>query len=155
MALDVPVPDPPSLSGTQPLGEYEAIGSPADDPSADVRREAIADALAGGAWAAAFDEWTAETDISTAEFELLVRLGLFDAFDFFWDPATDDVGYRAPDLPDEARREFPGREADDVEDELDTLGRIVSEVLENAYLHSEGETFGFADEANYEFRDED
>lgn len=158
IGLDVPVPDPPSLSGPQTRGDYEAIGDPADDPGDDYRREEIADVLADGAWADAFDEWASETDLSPAEFELVDRLGLFEAFEFYWDPATDDVGYRAPGLPEDARADVPATQADGVEGKLDSLGRVVSETLENDYLRRDEDTFGFfADEEptdEYEFRDE-
>ena len=71
MSLDVPVPDPPSLSGPQTQGDYEAVGDGPDDADDDYRREAVADALAEGAWADAFDEWADETEIAAAEFELI------------------------------------------------------------------------------------
>lgn len=159
MGLDVPVPDPPTLSGPQSRGDYESIGTPADDPGDDYRREEIADVLEDGAWADAFEKWADETDLSAAEFELVARTGLVDEFDFFWDPATDDVGYRAPTLRDADRADMPTTEADDVDDELDALGRVVSETLENDYLLRDDEDFGFfADDEptdEYEFRDKD
>lgn len=159
MTLDVEVPDPPSLRGPQSREDYEAIAEPDDDPGDDYRREELETFLRDGAWADAFEEWSNGTAISEEEFGTVVRLDLIDEFDFYWDPAADEVGYRAPEISDEARREFERDEVDLVEDELDALGRVVSEMLENDYLLRDDETFGFfADDEpgdEYEFRDEE
>jgi hypothetical protein len=158
MTLDVPIPDPPSLSGPQSRDDYDAVGNPEEDTGDDYRRDAIADALEEGAWADGFDEWADETDLTETTFETVQRHELVDDFDFYWDPATEDVGYRAPDLPADARGDLNSTAADDVDAELDTLGRIVSEYLENDYLRRDEDTYGFfADEEDtdeYEFRDE-
>ncbi|MFB6080845.1 MAG: hypothetical protein ABEJ81_07600 [Haloferacaceae archaeon] len=148
MGLDVEVPDPPSLRGPQTRGAYEAIAGPDEDEEVDddYRREELATVLDEGAWADAFEEWAAYTDLTDAEFEAAVRRDVIDGFDFYWDPGTDEVGYRAPDLPEEVRAAV-GEDAETIETELDALGRVVSEVLENDYLRRDDETFGlFADE---------
>lgn len=143
MPLDVEVPDPPSLHGPQPRGDYEAIAEPADGSADDYRREELETFLRDGAWADAFAEWAEHTFVSVEEFETVRRFGLLDRFDFYWDPATDEVGYRAPVLPEEARAAFEDDDADAIDAELDSLGRVVSEVLESDYLLRDEETFGF------------
>ena len=146
MTLDVQPPDPPSLTGKQARTTDEATDA-SEAAGEDYRREEIAAALAEGAWVEGFEEWTAGTDIAESEFDLLVRHGVFDQFDVYWDPNGDEVDYRAPTLADDAR-EALGPGADDVESELDTLGRVVAETLENEYLVRDGAEFGFfADEA--------
>ncbi|WP_254273337.1 hypothetical protein [Haloarcula marina] len=146
MALDVPVPDPPSLRGPQPRGEYESIDVPATEPDDDYRREEIAEVLASGAWADGFEEWTTGTGLTDADFAVVLDHGLVEEFDFYWEPATDDVGYRAPTLPDAARADLTTSDVDEIESELDSLGRVVSETLENDYLQRDDETFGFFDD---------
>ena len=159
MPLDVPVPDPPSLHGPQPRGDYEAIDNPVEHPEDDYRREELEEFLASGAWSDAFEEWAGGTSLTAADFELVSEYGLVEDFDFYWDPQTDQVGYRAPTLPDEARDDLTISAADEVDAELDTLGRVVSEMLENDYLLRDDETFGFFadDEADrsYESRQDE
>ncbi|MFC7096677.1 hypothetical protein [Halobaculum marinum] len=139
MALDVDVPDPPSLHGPQPRGDYESLGTQDPDIEDDYRREAVRTALRAGAWRDAFDEWAEHTFLSVEEFETTRELGLFEAFDFYWDPAADDVGYRAPSVPDDQRDRFPDGGANGVDEELDALGRTVSEVLEVDYFDGEND----------------
>ena len=130
MTLDVEMPDAPSLRGPQSRGEYAAIDMTDQDLEDDHRREEIADVLREGAWRDAFAEWAAHTLLSEAEFETVVELELFEGFDFYWDPTTDEVGYRAPTVPDADRDAF--EDVQGVDEALDSLGRILSEVLENA-----------------------
>lgn len=146
MALDVPVPDPPSLHGPQPRGEYSAIDTPVEEPEDDYRRDEVAEILEAGAWNDAFEEWTAQTGLVRSDFDLVVEHDLIDEFDFYWDPATDEVGYRAPTLPADLSADLTVGDVDEIESELDLLGRVVSEVLENDYLLRDEETFGFFDD---------
>lgn len=147
MTLDVEPPEPPSLRDPQDRGDYEAIDMRDQQPTDDYRRETIAGFLAEGAWRDAFDEWAEHTYLTDAEFAIVLDLELIDGYDFYWDPASDDVGYRSPTLPEDVLDEYGSLEAADVEaidGELDALGRVVSEVLENDYvLRDEGEAFGF------------
>lgn len=158
MALEVPAPDPPSLHGPQPRGEYEAIDNPVAEPGDDYRREELEAILADGAWADAFDEWAAGAGLSVDAYEVLVEHDAFEDLDFYWDATTDEVGYVTPSLSDDVRDRVSG-EVDDVEDELDDLARVVSETLENDYLLRDEETYGFfADDEpgdEYGHRDED
>jgi hypothetical protein len=146
MSLDVPVPDPPSLHGPQPRSEYSAIDAPAEEPEDDYRREEVAEILEAGAWHDAFEEWTTQTGLLVADFELVTEHELVDEFDFYWDPTTDEVGYQAPTLPEAVRRDLEVGDVDEIELELDSLGRMVSEMLENDYLLRDDESFGFFDD---------
>lgn len=167
MSLDDEIPDPPSLSGPQTRGQYESIALDEDDRIGDdYRREELEDILQDDAWADAFGEWAATTGLTTDDLAFVTELGLIDRFDFYWDPRTDDVGYVAPTVPDDARRSIDGedahrsidaRDADDIEAELDDLGRVVTEVLENDYLLRDGDEEGygfFADDAGVDPSDE-
>jgi hypothetical protein len=51
------------------------------------------------------------------------------------------VGYRAPTLSDDERGTFD--DPNGIEAELDSLGRVVSETLENDYLLRDEDEFGF------------
>lgn len=156
MALDVTVPDPPSLSGPQPRDEYEAIDTPEEEPDDDYRRAEIAGILAEDAWYDAFEEWAAQTSLGESDFDVLVEYDLVEALDFYWDPASDQVGFRSPTLSDAIRRRLDYDDAAEIESELDSLGRIVSETLENDYLVRDEETFGFfADQDSEETFDYD
>lgn len=156
MPLDVSTPDPPSLHGPQSRGDYEAIDDDLVEDSDDYRREELEDILAEGAWRDAFDEWSNQTALTPAEFEAVERLGLVDAFDFYWAPASDEVGYRAPSLPDDAAEEFDLDDPGGIDMALDTLGRIVSETLENDYLLRDEDEFGFfGDDEDVAYEDRD
>ena len=159
MSLDVPVPEAPSLHGPQPRGEYEAIDNPVDAPGDDYRREELETILESGAWDDAFDEWAAGTMLTPDDFEVVVDYDLIDKFDFYWDATTDEVGYRSPTLPDAAREDLSRGDAGDIDSELDTLGRVVSEMLENDYLLRDDEDYGFfpdeESEDSYESRQQE
>lgn len=141
MALDVEVPDPPPLRGPQSRGEYEAIGAADEEATDDYRREELAAVLREGAWRDAFEEWAEHTYLTEEEFRTVAELGLVERFDLRWEPATDDVGYRAPTLAGEEREAF--EDPSGVEEELDSLGRVLSETLENDYLLRDDDEFGF------------
>jgi len=61
--------------------------------------------------------------------------------------AGDDVGYLAPAVPDERSAPDDDRldrnDVADIEEALDELGRTVSEVLENDYIHRDEDEFGY------------
>ena len=145
MSLDVEIPDAPPLHGPQSRGEYAAIDTTDEEPGDDHRREEVATALEEGAWHDAFEEWAEHTYLSESEFETAAGLGLFGRFDFYWDPSADDVGYRAPTVASDERGAFD--DVQGVDNALDSLGRVVSETLENDYLVRGADDFGFfADE---------
>ncbi|PSP63062.1 hypothetical protein BRC76_03730 [Halobacteriales archaeon QH_8_67_36] len=141
MALDVQPPDPPSQTDEQARTTDEVTDA-SEAADEDYRRDEIEAVLADGAWVEGFEEWTAGTDLVESEFDLLVRHGVFDQFDFHWDPSGDQVDYHAP-TPSDDVREALGPAADDVESELDALGRVIAETLENEYLVRDGEEFRF------------
>lgn len=146
MTLDVEPPDPPELRGPEGRGDYDAVDE-IEGASDDPRREALAEFLHDGAWVEAFDRWRESADLTQAEWDLVIDHDLVERFDFYWNPRAEDVGYLAPDLPDELTTyERGGAEDVDeqaIEEELDDLGRTVSEVLENRYVDRTGEEFGF------------
>jgi len=143
MVLDMQPPDPPTLTGPNSRDRYEAIAID-EEVSDDYRREELEAILADGAWADAFEEWAASTDFAESEVELLERHGLFEQLDFYWHPGEDEVGYRVPDLSDDAREALSSTlKLDVVNAELDSLARVVSETLENDYLIRDEETYGF------------
>ncbi|ELZ15025.1 hypothetical protein NP511_02745 [Natrinema thermotolerans] len=146
MSLDVEVPDPPSLHGSQHLGDYDAVEEPDERTGDNVRREALADFLEGGAWEDAFSQWARETSLTDREFRLVREYGLFDAFDFYWNQSAEDVGYRVPSVPTDAvaaHDDLDDVDIETIEEELESLGWIVSEVLETDYIHRDGEEFGY------------
>ena len=145
MAIDDEIPDPPSLSGPQSRSEYEAIDEDEEDVEDDYRRSEIENFLQDGAWEDAFGEWADTTSMTEADLELVLEYDLIDEYDFYWEPQTDDVGYIAPTLPAAAEETLGGADSSELEAELDTLGRVVTEVLENDYLLRDDadEQFGF------------
>lgn len=155
MTLDVEVPDPPELSNRGVPAEFEAVE--AVGSSADLRREELEAFLADGAWREGFEEWAQYTDLGEAEFAAARELGLFRAFDFYWDPSDALLRFEAPSVPDDWRRRLD-RDALDVTlvgAELQDLGRAVAETLVESYVDRGeggdgetgyawgGETFGY------------
>jgi hypothetical protein len=97
MALDVDVPDPPTLEATDP-NQYEDAEVVGDT---DYKRGELETFLAEGAWAESFETWAAQTDLDDAAFRIMRDLEMFERFDFFWDAFADRVGYHAPGLPED------------------------------------------------------
>lgn len=146
MSLDVTIPEPPDLSNRgRPQDfewEEETLGSE------DFRREDLEDLLQEGAWTEGFDEWTEYTDLDAEQVGVVDELGLFRAFDFYWDPTEDRLRYFAPTLPEDWRDHDATASLDSstesmVNNALDDLGRSVQDVLED-YLESDEETTSFS-----------
>ena len=140
MSLDVEVPDPPSLEAGVDASDYddaEVVGAD------DYRREEHEEYLWAGAWAEAFEEWAAHTDLSEDEFAIARELDLFDSFDFFWDDFADRVGYHAPGIPEDWKERNYHPELDSwgtvssINAALTELGQVVSEVLKEEYIEWE------------------
>lgn len=137
MSLEVPVPDPPTLSDGPDPDSYEDVTVVADT---DYRREELAAFLEAGAWEEAFDRWTAETEVTAAEFAIVRDLGLIEAFDFFWDDFAARVGYHAPGIPEEWREREIHPKLDSwgtvssINAGLTELGQIVCDVLADEYI---------------------
>jgi len=132
MSLDVSVPDPPPQSQGAPGKGYDAVSPPEADAGDDYRRDELEAMLEDGAWADGFEEWTAETGLRESEFRLLVRHGVIEQLDFYWDPGTEAVGYHVPQFSDDMR-EALATDVDEVTTELESLGEVVSETLERKY----------------------
>lgn len=150
MSLDVDIPEPPALDSPPDPGDYDAVVEPDERVGDTTSREALATFLQEGAWETGFDEWRDQTYMTVDEFQLARELGLIDAFDFYWNVAAEDVGYRAPAVPDDLPAPYDDRfdrgEIQGIEEELNDLGRTVSDVLETDYIHRSGEEFGFFDD---------
>ena len=141
MTLDVEMPDPPELSGIDP-NEYEdaeVIGE------TDYRRDEIETYLHEGAWERAFEEWATDTDVEADVFAIMVDLGLFERFDFFWDSYADRVGYHAPGIPEDwkERDYHPAIDSwtvvSTINASLTELGQQVCDVLKDEYIDWESE----------------
>lgn len=133
MGFDVPTPDPPSLTDSQPRGAPDA------DAGEDYRRDQIAAVFEAGAWNEAFEAWAEQTWLSESEFDLLEAHDCFETMDFYWDAGTEAVGYHIPDLSDDAREALGSDDAGDVESELAALGQVVAETLAEQYHTGDGE----------------
>jgi len=146
MPLDVEVPDPPALHGPQDPGDYDAVDELDEETGGNYRREELAALLDQGAWETAFTEWAEHTYLTAAQFRVVRDAGLIEDIDLYWNPDDEDVGFRAPSVPDGlagADGPFDRNNVGDVEEALDELGRTVSESLENDYIHRDGDEFGY------------
>ncbi|MFT4948596.1 MAG: hypothetical protein ACI9CA_000718 [Natronomonas sp.] len=136
MPLDIAVPDPPELEAMDP-SEYEDAEVVGDT---DYRREEIESFLREGAWAAAFDEWAADSSMTEEDFAIVRDLDLLERFDFFWDSHADRVGYHAPGLPEDWKERGIHPEIDSwgtvsaINAGLTELGQVVCEVLKAEYI---------------------
>ena len=141
MGLDVGAPDPPEL-GEQNPEEYEDVEVVAET---DYRREEIEEFLREGAWAEAWDQWSAHTDLTAEEYAIAEDLGLIDGFDFFWDSFAERVGYHAPGIPEDWKeREYhPDLDSwsavSSINASLTELGQVVCDVLKEGYIDWEGD----------------
>lgn len=161
MGLDVDTPDPPTLRDPQYPGDYDSVdeGHLDDEVGDDARRDDLASFLENGAWEQAFGEWADHTMLGEDEFELARELDLLEALDFYWNPAAEDVGYRAPSvpprdaLPEGYREAFDAGDLEGIEEELEELARTVTEVLEAGYVDSDGGEFGFYDDEDEGFEE--
>lgn len=143
MGLDVEPPEPPDLRGPTAPDGYEAVERTDETVHDDYRREELTAFLEDGAWAAAFEEWAEHTMLAEEQFRAAVDAGLVAGLDFYWEPATGDVGYRVPPAS-EALAGTPTDDADReaIEEELAELARTVSARLEDV-VDRDGDEFGF------------
>ena len=136
MSLDVAVPDPPELEGIDP-NEYEDAEVVGDT---DYKRDELEQFLEEGAWADAFEQWAAETEMSESDFEIMLDLEMIGRFDFFWDSFAERVGYHAPGIPEDwkERNYHPDIESwgtvSSINASLTELGQIVCDVLKDDYI---------------------
>ncbi|MEF8775404.1 MAG: hypothetical protein V5A43_02740 [Haloarculaceae archaeon] len=152
MSLDVPVPEPPSLSSAIDADDYDDVSVQGED----YRREELQDFLESGAWETAFLDWAAETSLPAADFEIARDLDLIAEFDFFWDDFADRVGYHAPGIPEDWRERAVHPDLDSWETVsginagLTELGQIVCEVLAEEYIDWEADFEGPGDLPDFE-----
>jgi hypothetical protein len=150
MALDVAVPDPPDLSNRGKPREFEMQDETLG--SEDFYREDLEDLLQDGAWKEGFNDWSEFTELDEEQVRIVSDLGLFQAFDFYWDPTDDRLRFDAPTIPDE----WPERDATEsldsstvsmIDAALEDLGRSVHERLAD-YLERNDEStdFGWGEE---------
>lgn len=141
MAIDVEVPDPPTLEGIDP-NEYEDAEVVGDT---DYKRDELEEFLHEGAWEDAFEQWAAETEMSESDFEIMVDLEMIEQFDFFWDAFAERVGYHAPGIPEDwkERNYHPDIESwgtvSSINASLTELGQMVCDVLKDEYIDWETE----------------
>ena len=142
MPLDVEVPDPPELSADVDASEYDDADVSGTD---DYRREELSAFLREGAWEEAWEQWSARTDLTEAEYGIARELGLLSEFDFFWDDFADRVGYHAPGIPENWKeRELHPElhswgQVSSINASLTELGQRVCEVLKAEYIDWETE----------------
>ena len=141
MSLDVEEPASPSLSTNVDVSEYED----ADVQGDDYRRDELEEYLEDGAWADAFEEWAAHTDLDEEEYAIARDLEMFEEFDFFWDSFADRVGYHAPGIPEDWKARDYHPEIDSwntvsgINAAMTEFGQIICDVLEDEYIDWEGE----------------
>ena len=142
MSFDPAVPNPPHLQQQADPDEYDDVEVVGDT---EYRRDELEAYLREGAWEEAFEEWIESSDLTEAEFEIAEELGLFGAFDFFWDDFADRVGYHAPGIPEDWRERdlHPGLsswgEVSSINAELTEFGQLVCEILKDRYIEWESE----------------
>jgi len=148
MSLDVPAPDPPDLAEAgKSVEDYDdvSVGGGEPDAEASYHRAELDQFLEDGAWERAFNEWAEHTDMSEAEYRVVLDLELLEEFDFFWDDFADRVGYHAPGIPEDWRERSLHPDLDSwgmvssINASLTELGRTVSDLLRDDYVDWDAE----------------
>jgi hypothetical protein len=134
MTLDVSIPEPPDLSNRGAPEEFEWTEDTGG--AEDFRREELEALLKDGAWAEGFNEWGEYMSMDEQQVRAVEDLGLFHEFDFYWDPTQDRLRADPPELPEdwaerEATASWNSSTVGAVESELQDLGDVVHEVLED------------------------
>ncbi len=141
MSLDVATPEPPELEEFDP-NEYddaEIVGE------TDYRRDELETFLEDGAWEQAFEQWTAETNMTAETYDIVRDLDLIQRFDFFWDSHANRVGYHAPGIPEDWKERDYHPDLDSwgtvssINASLTELGQVVCDVLKDEYIDWETE----------------
>lgn len=133
MSLDVAVPDPPDITNR---GRPRSFEWREETPgSGAFHREELDALLREGAWREGFEEWAEYAGLDAEKVGLVDDLGLFGAFDFYWDPGNERLQYDAPSVPDdwrdrEATASLDSSTVSMIDAELQDLGRAVQEALE-------------------------
>ena len=157
MALDIEIPTQPDLSNRGMPSDFEMEDETLG--SEDFYREDLEDLLEEGAWTEGVNEWAEYTTLDEHHVRIVDELGLFRAFDFYWDPTADELRYDSPRVPDDWREREETGTLDSttvsvIDNALDDLGRTVQEVLEDYLERDDVATdFGWGPET-YGSRDE-
>lgn len=136
MSLNVDMPAPPQLEQTDP-NEYEDAEIVGDT---DYKRDVLEEHLRGGAWEDAFTQWTATTNMTEHEFDILTDLSMIQQFDFFWDSFAERVGYHAPGIPEDWKQAdyHPAIDSwgtvSSINASLTELGQIICDTLKDEYI---------------------
>ncbi|QCC47388.1 hypothetical protein [Halobellus limi] len=142
MPLDVETPPVPDLEDSVDPNEYDDAEVVGDT---DYRRGQLEGLLRDGAWADAFERWSAETDVTADEWQIVLELDLLARFDFFWDDFADRVGYHAPGIPEDWKERELHPDVDSwktvssINAGLTEFGQTVCEVLKDEYITWESE----------------
>ncbi|MFA1611371.1 hypothetical protein [Halobellus rubicundus] len=142
MTLSVETPAVPELEDAVDPNEYEDAEIVGDT---DYRRDDLEALLRDGAWEDAFVEWRESTDVTEAEWEVVLDLDLLSHFDFFWDDFADRVGYHAPGIPEDWKEREIHPDVDSwktvssINAGLTELGQTVCDVLKDEYITWESE----------------
>ncbi|WP_369333253.1 hypothetical protein [Haloferax sp. Atlit-19N] len=107
----------------------------------------LEDLLQEGAWKEGFNEWAEYTDLDEEQVRIVSDLGLFQVFDFYWDPTEDRLRFDAPTIPNDWRERDATESLDSstvsmIDATLQDLGQTVHETLEG-YLERNDEATDF------------
>lgn len=139
MGLSVEPPPPPTLTRYDDLVE--------DETAESYRIEELEAHLEDGAWEAAFERWSRETDLDEEDFDIACDMELFAEFEFFWDDFAQRVGYNAPGIPDDWQdRSYhedlaTWKTVSGINAAMTELGQIVCDILKDDYIDWAEETF--------------
>lgn len=141
MALDVELPELPDLTNRGMPRDFDLQDETAG--SGAFHREELEALLREGAWQEGFNEWSEYTELDEAKVRIVDDLGLFQAFDFYWDPTDERLQFEAPRVPEDWRERavtasLGSTAVSMINTDLQNLGRTVQEVLED-YLERSDE----------------
>jgi len=133
MTLEVDAPRPPDLTMNVPDAEE------GDRPESEHRAE-IEGMLENAAWPRAFGEWSEHTDLTEADWAIVLDLELIEQFDFYWNADDEQIRYESPTIPEdwEDRDIHPDLrtyvQVSAINDSLDALGQTVTDLLQQEYV---------------------
>lgn len=127
MATDLEIPEQPDLTNRGVPAHIDA--DDIDPTEYDLRRQELEDILFAGAWREGFEEWAQYTELLPEDIAQAEQFGLFEEFDFYWDPDLDRLRYVTPTAADGWEEESTETSVETVLTELDELGRTVAECV--------------------------
>ena len=139
MALDVDIPEPPDLSNRGKPRDFEMTDS---EDTPDFHREDLEAILHDTAWTMGVEEWLDRTDLTVDHIDAVAALGLFREFDFYWNPADEQLRDAPARVPEDWREraettDLTSSDVSLINGELQDLGRTVREALEDELERSE------------------